>query len=54
MIVDIAFVMVPTLLGFGAAGLIGSTAIGTAKEITSSIREPSADSIPHPHTHTQD
>lgn len=37
MIVDIAFAVVPTLLGFGAAGLIGSAAIKTAKEVMNSI-----------------
>jgi len=35
--VDIAFAVVPTLLGFGAAGLIGSSAIKTAKEVMNSI-----------------
>ena len=34
---DIAFAVVPTLLGFGAAGLIGSQAIKTAKEVMNSI-----------------
>jgi hypothetical protein len=37
MIVDIAFVAVPTILGFGAAGLIGSAAIRTAKDVMNSI-----------------
>jgi len=37
MIVDIAFAVVPTILGFGAAGLIGSTAIRTAKDVMNSI-----------------
>jgi hypothetical protein len=37
MIVDIAFVVVPTILGFGAAGLIGSAAIRTAKDVMNSI-----------------
>jgi len=35
--VDIAFAVVPTILGFGAAGLIGSSAIRTAKDVMSSI-----------------
>ena len=34
---DIAFVVVPTILGFGAAGLIGSSAIRTAKDVMNSI-----------------
>ena len=34
---DIAFAVVPTILGFGAAGLIGSTAIRTAKDVMNSI-----------------
>jgi hypothetical protein len=37
MIVDIAFAVVPTILGFGAAGLIGSAAIRTAKDVMNSI-----------------
>jgi len=37
MIVDIAFAVVPSILGFGAAGLIGSTAIRTAKDVMNSI-----------------
>jgi hypothetical protein len=37
MIVDIAFAVVPTILGFGAAGLIGSAAIRTAKDVMDSI-----------------
>jgi hypothetical protein len=37
MIVDIAFAVVPTILGLGAAGLIGSSAIRTAKDVMSSI-----------------
>ncbi len=37
MIVDVAFVVVPTILGFGAAGLIGSAAIKTAKDVMNSI-----------------
>jgi hypothetical protein len=37
MVVDIAFVVVPTLLGFGAAGLIGSAVIRTAKDVVHSI-----------------
>jgi len=35
--VDIAFAVVPSILGFGAAGLIGSTAIRTAKDVMNSI-----------------
>jgi len=35
--VDIAFAVVPTILGLGAAGLIGSSAIRTAKDVMSSI-----------------
>jgi len=35
--VDIAFAVVPTILGFGAAGLIGSSAIRTAKDVMNSI-----------------
>ncbi len=34
---DIAFAVVPTILGLGAAGLIGSSAIRTAKDVMSSI-----------------
>ena len=34
---DIAFAVVPTILGFGAAGLIGSEAIKTAKDVMNSI-----------------
>jgi hypothetical protein len=37
MIVDIAFAVVPFILGFGAAGLIGSAAIRTAKDVMNSI-----------------
>jgi len=37
MIVDIAFAVVPTILGFGAAGLIGSEAIKTARNVMTSI-----------------
>jgi hypothetical protein len=37
MVVNIAFVVVPTLLGFGAAGLIGSAVIRTAKDVVHSI-----------------
>jgi hypothetical protein len=37
MIVDIAFAVVPSILGFGAAGLIGSTAIRTANDVMNSI-----------------
>ncbi len=37
MIVNIAFAVVPTILGFGAAGLIGSAVIQTAKEVVRSI-----------------
>jgi hypothetical protein len=37
MIVDIAFAVVPTILGLGAAGLIGSGIINTAKEVRNSI-----------------
>ncbi|MFZ8860040.1 MAG: hypothetical protein ACO2PP_06015, partial [Thermocrinis sp.] len=37
MIVDIAFAVVPTILGLGAAGLIGSSAIRTAKDVMNSI-----------------
>jgi hypothetical protein len=37
MIVDIAFAVVPTILGLGAAGLIGSSAIRTAKDVMDSI-----------------
>jgi hypothetical protein len=37
MIVDIAFVVVPSILGLGAAGLIGSSAIRTAKDVMNSI-----------------
>jgi hypothetical protein len=37
MIVDIAFAVVPSILGFGAAGLIGSSAIRTAKDVMNSI-----------------
>jgi hypothetical protein len=37
MVVDIAFAVVPTILGFGAAGLIGSAAIRTAKDVMNSI-----------------
>ncbi len=37
MIVDIAFAVVPTILGFGATGLIGSAAIRTAKDVMNSI-----------------
>jgi len=35
--VDIAFAVVPSILGFGAAGLIGSSAIKTAKDVMNSI-----------------
>ncbi len=37
MIVNIAFAVVPTILGLGAAGLIGSGVIQTAKEVVRSI-----------------
>ena len=37
MVVDIAFAVVPTILGFGAAGLIGSEAIKTARNVMTSI-----------------
>ncbi len=37
MIVDIAFAVVPTILGFGAAGIIGSSAIKTARGVMDSI-----------------
>ncbi|MFZ8860216.1 MAG: hypothetical protein ACO2PP_06915 [Thermocrinis sp.] len=37
MIVDIAFAVVPTILGLGAAGLIGSASIRTAKNVMNSI-----------------
>jgi hypothetical protein len=37
MIVDVAFVVVPSILGLGAAGLIGSSAIRTAKDVMNSI-----------------
>jgi hypothetical protein len=37
MIVDIAFAVVPSILGLGAAGLIGSSAIRTAKDVMDSI-----------------
>ena len=37
MIVDIAFAVVPTILGLGAAGLIGNSAIKTAKDVMGSI-----------------
>ncbi|RMH00595.1 MAG: hypothetical protein D6699_07565, partial [Aquificota bacterium] len=37
LIVDTAFVVVPTLLGFGAATLIGKGAIGVAREISNSF-----------------
>jgi len=37
MIVDIAFAVVPTILGLGAAGLIGNSAIRTAKDVMGSI-----------------
>ncbi len=37
MIVNIAFAVVPTVLGMGAAGLIGSAVIQTAKEVVRSI-----------------
>jgi hypothetical protein len=37
MIVDVAFAVVPSILGFGAAGLIGSAAIRTAKDVMNSI-----------------
>jgi hypothetical protein len=37
MIVDIAFAVVPSILGLGAAGLIGSSAIRTAKDVMNSI-----------------
>jgi hypothetical protein len=37
MIVDIAFAVVPSILGLGAAGLIGSAAIRTAKDVMNSI-----------------
>ncbi len=34
---DIAFAVVPSILGLGAAGLIGSSAIRTAKDVMNSI-----------------
>ncbi len=37
MIVNIAFTVVPTILGLGAAGLISSAVIQTAKEVVRSI-----------------
>jgi len=37
MIVEIAFAVVPSVLGIGAAGLIGSSAIRTAKDVMNSI-----------------
>ena len=37
MIVNIAFAVVPTILGFGAAGIIGSEAIKTARDVMNSI-----------------
>jgi len=37
MIVDIAFAVVPFILGFGAAGPIGSAAIRTAKDVMNTI-----------------
>jgi hypothetical protein len=37
MVVDIAFAVVPSILGLGAAGLIGSAAIRTAKDVMNSI-----------------
>jgi hypothetical protein len=33
MIMDIAFAVVPTILGFGAAGLIGFSAIRTERDV---------------------
>jgi len=37
MIVDIAFAVVPTILGFGAARVIGSEAIRTVNDVMGSI-----------------
>jgi len=37
MIVNVAFAVVPTILGFGAAGLIGHGVISTAREVMHSI-----------------
>ncbi|NAZ06797.1 MAG: hypothetical protein GU344_02390 [Thermocrinis sp.] len=37
MIVDIAFAVVPTILGFGAAKVIGSEAIRTVNDVMNSI-----------------
>jgi hypothetical protein len=37
MVVSIAFGVIPTILGLGAAGIIGSGLIGTAREIMNSI-----------------
>jgi hypothetical protein len=37
MIMDIAFAVVPTILGLGAAGLLGSGIINTAREVRNSI-----------------
>jgi hypothetical protein len=36
-IVDVAFATIPTVLGIGAAGLLGSGIINTAKEIRNSV-----------------
>jgi hypothetical protein len=37
MIMDIAFAVVPTILGLGSAGLLGSGIINTAREVRNSI-----------------
>jgi hypothetical protein len=36
-IVDVAFAVIPTVLGIGAAGLLGSGIINTAKEVRNSV-----------------